>query len=253
MQLEIDMVINILFFLGILGVAVLVLLPFFFSSKKNKTIQPGVTREVMPPGYRRYSISIPQGYTGDKPAPLILALHYSGPRIAYYGEMFLKSMIEPAFQELEPIIISPDCPARDWTQPESGQLIFDLLDDVQEKFNIDPQRILVTGYSLGGMGTWHYAGRYPDRFTAAIVMAGHPLEDVLDIDWQIPLMVIHGRNDEVVSFQNTNQAVIKLEEKGVDITFRILEGVTHYETQYFVSALRNAIPWLEEKWGLAEM
>ncbi len=162
----------------------------------------------------------------------------------------LKSVIEPAFRELDRIIVSPDCPASDWTQPESEQLIFDLLDSVQDKFSIDPKRILITGYSLGGMGTWHYAGHYPERFTAAIVMAGRPFDDFLEIDWQVPLLVIHGREDEVIPLHDTKKAVIALEKKRVNVEFRILENVTHYETQYFVPALRNAIPWLFEKWNL---
>ncbi len=241
--------INFLFLIVLLGIAALVILPFFFLTKKPSDIQPGITHQILPPGYRRYTISVPYGYSDDKPAPLILALHYAGHGIPYYGEMILQSMIEPAFRELEPIIISPDCLARDWTQPESEQLIFDLLATIQEMFNIDPQRILITGYSLGGMGTWHYAGRYPERFTAAIVMAGRPFNDVLDVDWQIPLMVIHGREDEVIPLHDTKEAVLELERNGIDIEFRILESVTHYQTQFFVPALRNSIPWLLEKWS----
>ena len=161
-------------------------------------------------------------------------------------------MIEPAFRELRPIIIAPDCPTRDWTQPESEQLIFDLLDSIRERFNIDPGRILLTGYSLGGMGTWHFAGCYPERFSAAIVMAGRPPADVLEITWKVPLMVIHGRKDELLALYETKNTVIQLENQGVDIEFRILEGVTHYETHFFVAALRNTIPWLLEKWSGAK-
>ena len=99
------------------------------------------------------------------------------------------------------------------------------------------------------MGVWHYAGQYPERFTAAIVMAGTPPEDVLEIDWQIPLMVIHGREDEVLPLHETRDIVLQLEKRNVDITFRVLEGVTHYETHYFVAALRNTLPWLAEIWN----
>ena len=240
--------VTILFLIGISLIAIGIISVFIFMTRKDQSTQPGFHHSILNPGNRRYTISVPVGYSGDQPTPLILALHYAGHGSPYYGELMLHSLIEPAFQEIEPIIIAPDCPAIDWTQPESEQLIFNLLENIQEKFNIDPQRILITGYSLGGVGTWHFAGRYPEQFNAAIVMAGRPPDDVDEIDWQIPLLVIHGRNDELNPLRVSEEIVLDLEKKGVDIEFRILESVTHYETHYFVPALRNAIPWLMEKW-----
>jgi predicted peptidase len=243
---------NLLIIVVLIGLLIIVLLPFFILSKKTSPIQPGVTHEILKPGYRRYTISVPDGYTGEESVPLILALHFSGHGIPYYGELILSNLVEPAFRELEAVMVAPDCPVRDWTQPESEQFVFDLLSDVQKRFTIDPERILITGYSLGGMGTYHFAGRFPDHFTAAIVMAGSTPEDVLEIEWRIPLMVIHGRNDEVISFQEAKNVVLRLEEKGIDVSFRVLEGVTHYETQFFIGALRNTIPWLSEKWDTSD-
>lgn len=240
--------INLFFLIGIVVVAMVVISPFFLLSRKPTSLQPGISYELLSPGYRRYTISVPRGYSSEKPTPLILVLHYAGHGIPYYGEMILQNLVKPAFDELEPIIISPDCPAKNWHQPESERLIFDLLDNINTRFNIDQEQILVTGYSMGGMGTWHFAGHYPERFTAAIVMAGRPPLDVFGIDWRIPLMVIHGRDDELLPLQEAKEIVLKLEKIGVDVEFRILEGVTHYDTKYFVGALRNSIPWLLEKW-----
>ncbi len=79
-------------------------------------------------------------------------------------------------------------------------------------------------------------------------MAGRPPADVLEIHWLIPLMIMHGREDELLAINETKNAVVQLENQGVDIEIRILEGVTHYDTSFYVAALRNAIPWLLEKW-----
>ncbi|HBX69104.1 MAG TPA: hypothetical protein DEH25_06910, partial [Chloroflexi bacterium] len=166
----------------------------------------------------------------------MLALHFAGHGIPYLGEQILTGLVEPALRELGAVIVAPDCPAENWTHPLSEQFIFELLDNLQARFNLDPGRILVTGYSLGGEGTWHFAGRFPGRFTAAIIMAGRPPEDYLTVDWQIPLLVIHGRQDERLPLHNTKEAVRRLEEKSVDIQLRILENVSHHETQYFVGA-----------------
>ena len=39
---------------------------------------------------------------------------------------------------------------------------------------IDKAKVVVTGYSMGGAGTWHFAEKYPERFSAAIPVAGRP-------------------------------------------------------------------------------
>jgi len=242
-----------LFMVAFLGVIIFVIFLFFSKMKKSSPNQPNIKHRVLQPGRRRYTISISPGYSSEKPTPLILALHYAGHGSAFFGELILLGLVEPAFRELNAIIVAPDCPDKDWTQPESEQFVFDLLDSIKGEFNIDPERILITGYSLGGMGTWHFAARYPDRFSAAIVMAGRPPENVSAIDWKIPLLVIHARNDEIIPINATKEVVLKLEERDVDITFRVLEGVTHYETHYFVGALQNAIPWLQDRWGKKEI
>jgi len=239
--------INLLLIL-LIAAAILISLVLFLKMKTVDPNRSGIKFEILHPGHDRYTIFVPPTYTDQSRMPLILVLHYAGHGTPFFGEMILLGLVKPAFEELNAIIVAPDCPARDWTQPESDQFILALLDSLQEEYNIDPKRILITGYSLGGVGTWHFAARYPECFTAAIVMAGRPAEDVLSIDWQIPLMVIHGRNDEIVPINDTKTAVLALEQRDVDITFRILEGVTHYETHYFVNALRNAIPWLEDRW-----
>ena len=109
--------------------------------------------------------------------PLILALHYGGHGAPYYGKDILTGLVEPALREVEAIIVAPDCTGDDWTDAQSEEDVIALLDHVQGAYNIDPQRILVTGYSMGGIGTWHLAARHQDRFTAALVMAGVPPPD----------------------------------------------------------------------------
>jgi predicted peptidase len=240
--------IDLFFLIVVIGVVFVVVLPFVFLGRKPKSMHPGITYEYLPPGYRRYTIFTPHEYTGEQSVPLILALHYTGHGIPFFGGEILLSLIKPAFGEINPIIISPDCPAKYWHDAESEQMIFDLLDEIQEKYNINPNQILVTGYSLGGMGTWHYAGRYPNHFTAAIVVAGNPPEDALEIDWRIPLLVIHGCDDEIFPLRETKEIYLQLKKLGFDIEFRILEGVSHYDIKYYGAALRNTIPWLTRVW-----
>jgi predicted peptidase len=232
---------------ALLLLPVIVILPFIYLGRSSMK-KDGISQHILKPGPRRYTISIPDDYSKAKAVPVVVALHYGGHGAPHYGRFFLTEIVKPALDELDAIIIAPDCPAKDWLQPESENFVFDLLDHIRTDYNIDPNRILVTGFSLGGMGTWHFAGRFPDRFTAAIVMAGLPPDDALDLDWSVPLYVIQGRADELMPLTETTRAVARLEERDFPLKYQILERVTHFETHKFVKPLQATIPWLREIW-----
>ncbi|MCX6593668.1 MAG: alpha/beta hydrolase-fold protein [Acidobacteria bacterium] len=50
--------------------------------------------------------------------------------------------------------------------------VFEAIAQVQKRYQIDPQRILLRGFSMGGCGAWHIALHHPDRFAAAEIGAG---------------------------------------------------------------------------------
>ena len=47
-----------------------------------------------------------------------------------------------------------------------------LLDDVSASHAVDPDRVYLTGLSMGGYGTWETAIRHPDRFAAIAPICG---------------------------------------------------------------------------------
>jgi len=51
--------------------------------------------------------------------------------------------------------------------------LFEAIDFICDNFAIDPDRISVTGYSMGGAATWYIASHYPDRFAAAAPTCGY--------------------------------------------------------------------------------
>ncbi|MBI1788322.1 MAG: prolyl oligopeptidase family serine peptidase [Acidobacteria bacterium] len=50
--------------------------------------------------------------------------------------------------------------------------LFEALADVQRRYPIDPDRIVVRGFSMGGAAAWHIAAHYPGRWAAAAPGAG---------------------------------------------------------------------------------
>jgi predicted peptidase len=116
------------------------------------------------------------------------------------------------------------------------------------EFAIDRRRVLVVGFSLGGRGAWYLSARHPDRFTAAIVMAGRSEEPLADLA-KIPTYVIHSRNDQVVPFDQAETRVRALEGMGRPVRFDPLAGVSHHDMGGYLPALQRGGRWLRERWA----
>jgi predicted esterase len=148
------------------------------------------------------------------------------------------------------IIAAPDCPARDWAQPESQLFVEELIEHLKASYSIDPDRVLLIGYSMGGIGCWHLGIERPTNFTAVVIMAAKPPDNILREGWRLPIFVIHGKKDELFPVVDTTRAVLALEEAGVDVHYRILENTSHYETYKFLPVLKEEVKsWLANRWG----
>jgi predicted peptidase len=115
------------------------------------------------------------------------------------------------------------------------------------RHRIDRSRILVTGFSMGGGGTWYLAARRPELFTGAIIMAGSPRgADLAAV--RMPVYIIHSPDDEVVSFAGAEEAYTTLSARGHQVEMRVLPGYGHYMMGAYVPALRLAGAWMLERW-----
>ena len=197
----------------------------------------------------RYAISLPAGYdaTDGRLRPLVLALHPGG-HAPYYGSSFMQSIVEPGLRAWNAVMVAPDVPDRSWATPRSEQAVTALLEHVLAEHAIDRNRVLVTGFSMGGRGAWYMAARQPDLFSGAIIMAGSPGPEDLERLGDTPLYVIHSPDDEVVPFEPVERAYVALAERGQRIELRVLPGAGHYMMGAYVPALRSAGGWMLERW-----
>ena len=221
----------------------------------------------------RYAISTPASETSTIASrPLVLALHFGwqGQVPPHYGRDFLDLLVAPAFRKLDAILIAPDCPTGSWTHPHSEKALLALIDNIRQTQSIDPERIVITGFSAGAMGSWFMASRHPDLFSAMIPIAGPPvlrtapsalagLEEAArflkdpQVDWppalrQTPILAIHSRSDELVSFRLVDRAVDTLRASGGAIELIALDAIGHFETPRYVEHLARAVPWLLKIW-----
>jgi predicted peptidase len=225
----------------------------------------------------RYSVLSPS-HAGVRSArlPLVLVLHYGAPHDStppFYGEQILERLVWPALGRLSAIFVAPDAPGRGWADARSESAVLILLDYLRRSMSIDEHRILIVGYSVGGMGTWYFVARHPELFAGAIAIASFPMlrqgRTAVDREAQwramaldtsamwtapfrrVPMYVIHSRQDELMSFSAVDQAVAALCARGGHVAFVALDSVTHGQTSSYVEPLRSAIPWIERQWSLA--
>jgi predicted peptidase len=218
------------------------------AAAQTPFVAPNVdTRFLEPAGEQpiAYSISIPDNYVASKAVPLVLALHFAGdPEGA--GRAVLEMLVAQGLSELGAVIVAPDSKGGGWSSPANEHAVNLLLEDVLKNFNIDREKIVVTGYSMGGTGAWYYGMKYPERFSAVIPIAGQPPQSIAQ--WRLPVLAIHSRDDEVVPIAPTLRYIAELKKNGVHADLIELSGIRHHQTYRFVDGLKSAVPWLQELW-----
>jgi predicted peptidase len=195
-----------------------------------------------------YVIAIPPNYSAATPVPLILALHFGvgGGDATGAGGDVVQALVAPALAELGAIIVAPDSLRGNWSTPENEKAVNALLDMVIDQYAIDKKKVAVTGYSMGGTGSWHIAEKFPGRFSAVIPIASRPPASAAA--WRLPVLAIHSDADQVAPFSPVAARIEELQRAGVNAKMITLGGITHYQVPRFRGALHQAVPWLQEVW-----
>jgi predicted peptidase len=196
----------------------------------------------------RYALALPPSFSPDQRYPLIIALHYGGQVTAYYGKPYLTNLVLPALEELGAIMVAPDCPGKGWTDPLSEKSVLELIGQVQKDYAVDTRRLLVTGYSLGAIGTWDLVFKHPELFSAAIPISGMPPKGIVIRQTGTRFLVIHSRDDELFPLESVRKFVDLCESQGLSVRFNPVAGFGHYEYDKYITALREAVPWVKGLW-----
>lgn len=102
------------------------------------------------------------------------------------------------------IVLSPQCKSGAWWAGNQEQNNIDtLLDEHIERFRIDPNRIMITGQSMGGQGTYTSIIRHPDKYAVAVPICGKGDTTKAARIAHLPIWIFHGDQDSTVSYQNS--------------------------------------------------
>ena len=76
-----------------------------------------------------------------------------------------------------------------------------IIDKMEKDHNISTGRVYLTGFSMGGMFTYHCANRIPDKIAAFVPVSGYPMWDKGAYSSRpVPIMHVHGAGDDVCVF-----------------------------------------------------
>lgn len=177
-----------------------------------------------------YLIYFPPSYNtdSDKKWPLLIYLHGAGLEdrsiaglkndcLPYY---LAKDMTIPF------IVVSPVCKTNGW----NVTILNFLLEDILHKFNIDKDKVSITGHSMGGFGTWDWAETNPEKFAAIVPVSGCSNSRDEISAWKLRNMsiwVFHGETDNIVNIQCNEEMVNELRKFSQKVRFTIYPNRGH--------------------------
>jgi len=197
----------------------------FCADESVKQTVKSFEKEITMTARYKYLLSLPPDYDKQEKWPLVLFLHGSGE----CGEdvQVVKKNGPPKVADDKPfpfILVSPQSPDHFWHIPSLKALV----DDVIANNKVDPDRVYVTGLSLGGGATWHLTAAYPELFAAAAPVCGwDPKPATAPKIKNIPFWVFHGDADKAVPLKHSQRMVDALKPLGAEVKFTVYPGVGH--------------------------
>jgi predicted peptidase len=216
----------------------------------------------------RYQVYVPSSYTPSKKWPVVFFLHGAGERGAD-GERQTDLGLPARIREMKDfpaIVVMPQCvPSAWWGDPEMEAQAFAALDQSMKEFHGDPERVYLTGLSMGGYGTWAFGYKYPEKFAALVPVCGgvvanrrflaappwHPLSvnpedpygEAASHLTKVPIWAFHGDADPRVPVTESRKLTEAVKARGGNVRYTEYPGVAHnaWDRAYWEEEL---LPWL---------
>ena len=215
----------------------------------------------------KYQVFVPGNWNKKVKWPVILFLHGYGEEgddglLQTVGG--LPVAIRSHVDRFPFVVAMPQCRKQDWwTNPAMEAQALKALDQTMQEFRGDPERVYLTGLSMGGYGTWALGSQQPGRFAALVPICGgirlppgnhlvnahdtdasaDPYTTVAQKIGKTPVWVFHGGADDTVPVTESHKMVEALKAAGGDVRYTEYPGVGHnsWDKAYSEPEL---VPWL---------
>lgn len=125
--------------------------------------------------------------------------------------------------------------------------LVDALPELQKEFNIDPDRMYISGWSMGGGGCWTLMREYPGKFAAAAIFAGcfpqNETVETVKIFTKTPIWIFQGALDASAKPEWARTMVDLLKQAGGNPKYTEFPKEPH-DLRGGVYAEKDLIPWL---------
>ena len=212
--------------------------------------RPSLTAPALAPG----ETSLANGAVAYRPAqaragplPLLILLHGAGG----YPQGFLQKM-EPLADKLGVILVAPRSVGRTWDLIENLQTddppwqggdanrLDRSLEDLFGRTAVDPQHVVLLGFSDGASYALSLGLSNPKLFTSVIALSPGMIAPLTRIDHRQLVFIAHGRSDHVLPFDETKDIADALRRSGANVRFRPFDGDHQIDPESLTEALELA-------------
>lgn len=217
---------------------------------------PAISREREDDGiHQHYGLHVPRRWDPARETPMTLWLHWRGGG-AHDHAVLTPRLVETLSEDRGAILVSPrGRGSSTWFVGPGHADVLEAWADARSLVAIDAARTTVAGYSMGGYGSWLFAGLYPDRFAAAYSVAGAVTQgawlgasedgwDVVQANEgdanaelayrlvpnlrHVPFAIHQGTNDELVPVTGVARMADRMRELGYPHRLTLFPGYEHY-------------------------
>ena len=202
-----------------------------------------------------YFVYVPEKLDANRKPPLIIFLHgyvTELDKVNWY-EMTVPTSVNDLADEVGAVVVTPFARSNTDFLGVGERDVLRTMQLVLEEYGADPDRVFLTGVSMGGSGVWAIAAHYPHLFAGAVPVAGRTdynlwqnidrgilaefKQLIVDRDYAIamqpnfrnlPVFAFHGEIDTLIRPAQTRTMVDKLKEQGFDVTFEEIKDGDHW-------------------------
>jgi len=180
-------------------------------------------------GDHKYVVFLPAGYSAARKWPAILYLHSAGERGTDGRRPTLTGLgaaVRAQTDTFPFVVVFPQAEDESgrrltgWSADSlDGKRAIQILNAVEQEFAIDRDRVILTGWSMGGYGAWSIGAAMPERFAAVVPLAGGGDPASAGRLKAVPIWAWQGAKDT---------AVFPAEAQRMAEAVRSAGGVVHY-------------------------